>query len=341
MADFFTDSDDDKAVEELLSQAMDATVLEQVSAINCAGFTDSDLPSHLETRFQKLKSFPSSTVKPNSLSSKSFHHSHPPEFRTNETVNEAKDPDSSEEKNGEDSEKMPSTCLTKSPEVINCAGFTDSDLPSHLETRFQKLKSFPSSTVKPNSLSSKSLHHSHPPEFRKNETVNEAKDPDSSEEKNGEDSENMPSTCLTKSPEAKSCLSDGGSLSPFKKIPQGKFEKKGAKSPSFSSSDGSVSPPSKIGCFLCSPKKVSRKKNKENRGLDLGLDWGKHDEFLSDVSNFSLNNQRKMIKKAMEEEEKICREAEKIVKWAKQASARMDVSGIEDELSDEENHKFH
>ncbi|KAL8535169.1 hypothetical protein ACS0TY_010980 [Phlomoides rotata] len=79
--------------------------------------TDFNLPSHLETRFQKLKSFPSSTVKPTSLSSKSFHHLHPPEFRNNETVNEAKDLDSSEEKNGEDSEKMPSTCLKKSPEA--------------------------------------------------------------------------------------------------------------------------------------------------------------------------------------------------------------------------------
>lgn len=249
MADFFTDSDDEKVVEELLSQAMDSTVLEQVSAINCAGFTHSDLPSHLEARLQKLKSFPSSTVKPTSLSSKTFHHSHPPEFRENETVNEAKAPDLSEEKNGENNEKVSSMCSTKSPEE----------------------------------------------------------------------------------------KSDSGSVSPFKKIPQRKFQKKGTKSPSFSSSDGSVSPPLKIGCFLCSPKKVSRKKNKQNRGLDLGLD----DEFLSDVSNFSVTSQRKMIKKAMEEEEKICREAEKIVKWAKHASARMDVSGIEDELSDEENLKFH
>lgn len=40
----------------------------------------------------------------------------------------------------------------------------------------------------------------------------------------------------------------------------------------------------------------------------------------------------------MKEEEKINREAEKIVKWAKQASARMmDVSGLDDELSDFEN----
>ncbi|KAK6129834.1 hypothetical protein DH2020_036420 [Rehmannia glutinosa] len=203
--DFFSDSDGEKAVEEVLSQAMDSTILEQVAAINCAGFTDSGLPSHLETRFQRLKSLPSSTAKPASLSTKSL------------------------------------------------------SLP-------------------------------HRPEFKKGDSVNEAKYPNSSE---------------------------------------GWGER-------------SVSPPVKSGCFLCSPKKVSRKKNKENRGLDLGLDWGKHDdELLSDLSNFSVSSQRKMIKKAMEDEERICREAEKIVKWAKHASARMDISGIEDELSDDENAKFH
>ncbi|KAK2988618.1 hypothetical protein RJ640_002583 [Escallonia rubra] len=60
MGDFtlLSDSDDDRAVEELLAQAKDHSVLEQVAAINCSGFTpDSSLPTHLETRFRKLKSF--------------------------------------------------------------------------------------------------------------------------------------------------------------------------------------------------------------------------------------------------------------------------------------------
>ncbi|KAL0372004.1 UNVERIFIED_CONTAM: hypothetical protein Scaly_0882000 [Sesamum calycinum] len=207
MDDFFSDSDGEKAVEDLLSQAMESTVLEQVATINCAGFTDSGLPSHLETRFQRLKSFPASTAKPTSLSTKSFSLSHPAEFKKVESVNEAKSSDSGEEKNGERSEKV---CFSTCEEWL----------------------------------------------------------------------------------------------------------------------------------LLVFSKKVSRKKNKENRGLDLGLDWGKHDELLSDLSNFSVHSQRKMIKKAMEEEERISREAEKIVKWAKHASARMDVSSIEDELSDDENAKF-
>ncbi|KAK6116935.1 hypothetical protein DH2020_049310 [Rehmannia glutinosa] len=240
------------------------------------------------------------------------------------------------------SQAMDSTILEQVA-AINCAGFTDSGLPSHLETRFQRLKSLPSSTAKPASLSTKSLSLPHRPEFKKGDSVNEAKKSDSSEGKDGEKVEKGSSKCSTKCPEEKTYLSDNGSFSPN---PRGKMEKKGKKSPSFSSScegfsSRSISPPVKSGCFLCSPKKMSRKKNKENRGLDLGLDWGKHDELLSDLSNFSVNSQRKMIKKAMEDEERICREAEKIVKWAKHASARMDISDIEDELSGDENAKFH
>lgn len=263
MADFFTDSDDDKAVEDLLTQAMDAIVLEQVAAVNCAGFNDDGLPSHLETRFRKLKSFPSSAA------------------------------------------------------------------------------------AKHTSLSTKSFNLSHTPESKKNDT--EAKASDSSEEKPVEKSENVFTKRSTKIPDEKSCLSDSGtsSQSPFNEIPERKMKKNvrnSTKSPSFSSSDGfssrSVSPPAKSGCFLCSPKRASRKKSKDNRRFDLGIDCGKNDEFLSDLRNFSVNSRKKMIKKAMEEEDKICREAEKIVKWAKQASARMEISGIEDELSDDEKAKF-
>ncbi|WMV08449.1 hypothetical protein MTR67_001834 [Solanum verrucosum] len=86
----------------------------------------------------------------------------------------------------------------------------------------------------------------------------------------------------------------------------------------------------------CSPKMGFNKKGKENRGMSMGLKWAKGDEFLSDLCIFSSKNQEKLMKKAMEKQEKINREAEKIVKWAKQASARMDVSSIEEELSDDD-----
>jgi len=47
-----------------------------------------------------------------------------------------------------------------------------------------------------------------------------------------------------------------------------------------------------------------------------------------------MKEQQKMLKKAMKEQEKVNREAEKIVQWAKQASARMKTSDIDDEHSD-------
>ncbi|KAK4435619.1 hypothetical protein Salat_0725400 [Sesamum alatum] len=234
MAGFFTNSDDEKAVEELLCQAMDAAVLEQVAAINCSGLNDSALPSHLETRFHNLKSLPSSAMKP----------------------------------------------ASSSAQTLNLNGF---------------------------------------------------------------------SPCLKESPESKNCSksSDCEIYPAFKKNPRGKVGKnKEMKNPSRRViSSRSDSPPVRSGCFLCCRKlQVSRKKSKHDRGLGRELDWMKHDEFLSDLSSLSVKNEEKMMKKAVMEEEQICREAEKIVKWAKYASVMMDVSGVEDhhELShDDENAKFH
>ncbi|KAK9065310.1 hypothetical protein SSX86_016693 [Deinandra increscens subsp. villosa] len=59
---FLKNSDDERAVKDVLSQAMDHSVLEQIVAINCSSFSTSDnFPSHLENRFRKLKSFPTAT----------------------------------------------------------------------------------------------------------------------------------------------------------------------------------------------------------------------------------------------------------------------------------------
>ncbi|KAL2236808.1 uncharacterized protein LOC105165100 [Sesamum indicum] len=207
MSGFFQNSVDEKAVEELLSQAMDATVLEQVAAINCSALNDSALPSHLETRFHNLKSLP---MKPASSSTQS---------------------------------------------LIN--------LPR----------------------------------------------------KNGF------SPCLKESPESKNCSYSPKSL---KKNRLGELGKKEMKYRSWQViSSRSVSPPVRSGCFLCCPKQVSREKsNKDDRGLVLGL---RDELILSDLSSFSVKKQEKMMKKALMEEEKICREAEKIVKYA--SAAMMDVSG--------------
>lgn len=133
-------------------------------------------------------------------------------------------------------------------------------------------------------------------------------------------------------------------FSPAKRI-SGKKQLSKAKSKSglFSSPLGSCnslredspSPPRKTGCFWCSPKTKSassHRKSKENGGIGgLALNFS-DDKLLSDLGSFS----KRELKKAMKEEEKISKEAEKIVKWAKHESARMHVTGIDDdELSDD------
>lgn len=56
--------DSDSAVEQILCEAMDLHVLEQISSINLSGVSsDALLPTDLETRFRKLKSFPAANPK--------------------------------------------------------------------------------------------------------------------------------------------------------------------------------------------------------------------------------------------------------------------------------------
>ncbi|XAR57623.1 hypothetical protein NMG60_11025824 [Bertholletia excelsa] len=269
---FPSDSSDESAVEELLSQAMDQSILEQVAAINCSGFgSDSVLPSHLEARFRKLKSFPASNPK----------HSSSAKFNT----------------------QLPSV-KSFNPQIDNSdKGKSGSNSPSDDEN------------VLPNKASKEKL---------------------GLKLKLGSGSGSSPS----KSPKT----SAGDEIfSPLKENPDAKLDLKSKSrsglylSPSNSSnlSDESPSSPKKTGCFWCSPKKTSRRKSKEN-----SVDWGRNgDEFLSDLKIFSAKEQQKILKKAMKEEEKINREAEKIVKWAKQASARMNIPDIEAELSDSEKPK--
>lgn len=97
----------------------------------------------------------------------------------------------------------------------------------------------------------------------------------------------------------------------------------------------SQSPPRKLGCFWCSPKKGSARKSKGEWTDSDDFGWSKNEELLADLGSFPIKEQRKILKKAMVEQKKISREAQKIVKLAKQASLRTNVSGIDDELSDD------
>ncbi|KAK7309473.1 hypothetical protein RJT34_06228 [Clitoria ternatea] len=63
------------------------------------------------------------------------------------------------------------------------------------------------------------------------------------------------------------------------------------------------------------------------------LEWGKNDEMLSDMSTFSVKEQERRLKKALQEEKRVSKEAERVVQWVKQESARIDDSVIKSVLS--------
>lgn len=289
MADFsFLSDTDESAVDELISQAQDLCVLEQVSAINCSSFEDSLLPTDLESRFRKLKSFPVTNSKPKVTS---FARNESAFTSRTELNNSVKGKEESDGLSDEDSEffspakQTPDKKMSLKPKPQS--GHPSLPLDS---------KNF--SPSKENSTSSNS-----PTSWLENEILSAPKR--NIEVKTG-------SNRKSKTGQFSSPLGSSNSLT------------------------DSPSPPKKAGCFWCSPKKNSFKKSKENLASgDFDLDWSKNDELLSDLGTFSTKEQQRILKKAMKEEEKISREAEKIVKWAKQASGRMVVSDIEDELSDD------
>ncbi|XP_050375653.1 uncharacterized protein LOC126793233 [Argentina anserina] len=273
-----SESDEDSAVEDLLSQAKDHVLLEQLASINCSSFTDdSVLPTHLESRFSKLKSFPAITAATTTAS-----------FRRN-------------------------SISPQNPDELKAP------LPKAQQSR----------NVSPPLKS---------PEFSPEKVVSSSK---ASKPKPKHGSLSSASNSSNSSPES-------ATFSPAKRV-SGKKQRSKSKSKSgrLSSPLGSCnslredspSPPRKAGCFWCSPKRniaSSQRRSKENGGVGggIGLDFSDDSELLSGLGSFSKKEQSKILKKAMKEEEKISREAEKIVKWAKQESARMNVTGIDDELSD-------
>ncbi|TKY70162.1 hypothetical protein E2542_SST06449 [Spatholobus suberectus] len=90
--------------------------------------------------------------------------------------------------------------------------------------------------------------------------------------------------------------------------------------------------------LLCFSTKKSVARSGKGSGVlsSEHVEWGKNDEILSDVSTFSVKEQDKRLKKALEEEERVSKEAERVVQWVKQESARIDVSTIKSILRDDE-----
>lgn len=254
---------DESAVEQILAEAMDHCVLEQIAAINCSSFSHSLLPSHLESRFQRLKTFPSSSSHPSKP-----HLAPDSANELNNSVNES----SNSANELSNSTKPISDDFEKTPE----------------KERNSKGKSRTGYLSSPSGSSNSSSGYLNSPKFR---------------------------------------VKQGGK--------KGKNENSSISSSL--SSDSSTKRGVKTGCFWCSPKRVSRKKSVTRNGdFELSDDWGKHDEIMSDLKSFSSKHQKKLMKIAKKEEEEINKEAEKIVKWAKQTSARLDFSVVnDDDLSDD------
>ncbi|XP_058084995.1 uncharacterized protein LOC131232638 [Magnolia sinica] len=265
MADFSSLSSpesDDSAIENIISQAIDLSVLEQIAALNSPHSSDTALPTHLETRFHRLKSFPASV--PNLKT-------HPPSL-------------SPEKSKIPKCQNQPTKSPTSSPHKDTSSPHKDTELPSP-KSELDSLDRCGSSPFPSIPVKSEDVKGLNP--------------------KSG--------TGSTFSPSISSCSSAEPS-----------------------------SPPRLTCCFWRSPKKVHKKKSKEDGMAGFDLDdgfWGKDDEMLSDLSAFSLKEQRRRLRKAWKEEEKVNREAEKVVKWAKQVSARMDASMLDSPTSDEEKFK--
>jgi kynurenine formamidase len=77
-SDPYDTDDEESTIQQIISQAQDSITLQQISAINCSSFTHSDLPTDLESRFLKLKSFPANHTTPPPYVAKASTFSNPP-----------------------------------------------------------------------------------------------------------------------------------------------------------------------------------------------------------------------------------------------------------------------
>ncbi|GAU15795.1 hypothetical protein TSUD_236110 [Trifolium subterraneum] len=263
------DTDEESTIQQIISQAQDSIILQQISAINCSSFTHTDLPTDLESRFLKLKSFPANHTTPPPYVTKAPTFSNPTKKSSNFSP----------------------------PKDNNSTKKSDSD---------SGYVSFPSDS----SNGKKGLIPKPKIPKQKNESFSSPSDSSHTSEESSMSSKFMP---LKMEKDEVNCSK----------------KKAMSRSPS-------PSPTRKWGCFWCSPKK-EKKKGKENDDDDVvGWEECTSDELLSGIGSLSSKKRLNMIEKALKEEEKrINREAEKIIELVKHASGRMNVSDIDDELSDD------
>ncbi|VVA93213.1 unnamed protein product [Arabis nemorensis] len=215
--------------------------------------------------------------------------------------------------------------------AINCSGFTDSTLPDDLEARFRRLKSLPTSRPDPVSSSSskikqqKHLSHSKSVASYAKEDGNRRNPGKISGSVNLSDEESSIFSGNRRNPGVEKSSDRSGDFSDSGKIDS--REKPEKKSKSKSKWIDKLSPSKIFGYIWRSPKKSSTKKKNmksfnDSAGRERNID--DFDEFLSDLNAFSVEDQRKMLKKALKEQQKMRKEAAEIIKMAKQASAKFD-----------------
>ncbi|KAJ6308360.1 hypothetical protein OIU76_018025 [Salix suchowensis] len=233
-------------------------------------------------------------------------------------------------------------CVLEQVSKINCSGLTDSVLPTDLET-LKGRKDDDGSFSDPDKGGNFSGEKQNPGE--KMGSVKGHNDVFSDSEENprwklGLEKE-MKSGRVSSSPSKSSMEED--IFSPKKENPDAKgcLKKKSLHVSDHSNSwveDEIFSPSKQKSGKKMSTKSISKRISRKQSRENLNLDWESNnlDEFLSDLSTFSVKEQQKRLKKAMKEQEKVSKEAEKIVKWAKQASARMSFHGLDDVPSDDE-----
>ncbi|KAG7598893.1 hypothetical protein ISN44_As06g031040 [Arabidopsis suecica] len=306
MADFgyFSDTDD-SAVEELISQAKELSALEQVAAINCSGFTDSTLPDDLESRFRRLKSLPAAPrhepVSSSSSMNRKNHLTHSKSVATNHTK---------EDVNFSGNRRNPG----KKPGSTSLSDEDSSDLSR--KKRDLEVKSSSQAELVSNGSG----------DFSDSGNISESKilSPVKQQTK-----KKLP---IEKRRIVSSSSSSSIDLATTPPSTDSEPEKK-SKSKSKSSWFDKLSPSKLIGSiWRSSPKKsTTSKKNLKSiksfntaaytSGRERKVDF---DEFLSDLNAFPVEDQRKMLKKALKEQQKMRKEAAEIIKMAKQASARFD-----------------
>ncbi|PKU63075.1 uncharacterized protein LOC110099612 [Dendrobium catenatum] len=189
-------------------------------------------------------------------------------------------------------------CVLEQIAALNTAHLSDSLLPTDLESRFRKLKTFPGADHRPQNPSHCSV-----------------------QEKENIPTSSIQSENFEESGESKSEIISTASPKP-ERLKDYKKELRDEVGASPSVERRSPSPTRVICCFGCSPKKmVQRRKGKQCE--EIFLDFG--------VS--SMKEQRRKLEKVLKEQERASREVEKMVEVMEEAAARMNAEALDELMS--------